>query len=78
MSGEWCSNCKFYDRMYQFDESEGDEASHCCRYPPLLNFSQLLGVSESDVKRRIAAAHYPLVSSANWCGEWKPATEGEA
>jgi len=77
MSYERCGTCKFYDLQYQFDEVEGDESSLCLRYPPRLNFSQLLNVSEDDVERRIAAAHFPLVSNATWCGEWKPVPEGE-
>jgi len=81
MSKEQCNNCKFYSRNEQeemyFDKESGAPllGASCRRYPPKQDANFL---DSWDFERRVAAHYFPLVAFDEWCGEWKPAAEGEA
>lgn len=77
MSKERCGSCKFYWREAQVAGLDNFRASSCRRYPPaIVVHSQ--NWWDLDVERQVSDHDWPRVDAAWWCGEWKPATEGEA
>ncbi len=86
MSDERCGNCKFYDKQNEITHSQLDDGplhehdfeAVCRRYPPVRGDADFYGsLSQSDVQRDCFSG--PIVNChTGWCGEWKPAPEGEA
>jgi hypothetical protein len=58
-----CRTCRFYDF---FDKKDFDLEALCRRHPP----APMVGSNED--RNRLLYANWPLVSSNDWCGEWKP------
>lgn len=64
---ECCDTCRFST------QEPGGANLFCRRYPPT---TFVIGVTRDDTTKRINGneqlACMPIVSSLQWCGEWKP------
>jgi hypothetical protein len=74
MSNERCGNCKFYDIANEERGDMGGACSDCRRYPPQV----FVGLSNPYQLHDPCEYYCPTVSATGWCGEWKPAPEGES
>ena len=73
MSNEQCGNCKFYDIANEESDDMGVAYSDCRRYPPQV----FVGLSDPNQLHDPGEYYCPTVYAAHWCGEWKPAPEGD-
>ncbi len=87
LPAERCGTCRFYslshDYLFWEDDSVGerDRTSICRRNPPqwVGFYTRKQYESLHPTLKSQSAFMQPVVSAASgWCGEWKPAAEGDA
>jgi hypothetical protein len=60
-----CGNCRFVSEVPPLKNPNA--LAHCLRHAP-----------QPTQNGRAPVSYWPIVEFDDWCGEWKPRTEGKA
>jgi len=70
LNGEMCLNCRFWDPYDSNPDNVCLAQGDCRRFPPNVPV-----VNEYD--RGVQLMTHPMTFDEEWCGEWKPKSQGD-